>query len=120
MNQLKTVNIAAYRTTIRIGAGKLKQTCWYFTNVLFFKNSIVISSAVKVFLLRLFGAKVGAGVRIKPCVNIKYPWKLQIGDYSWIGEEVWIDNVTDVIIGNNVILSQGALILTGSHDPSKE
>ena len=120
MSQLKTVNIAAYKTTIQVGAGRLKRVCWYFTNVLFFKNPINVSISLKVFLLKLFGARVGAGVVIKQCVNIKYPWKLQIGNYSWIGEEVWIDNLTDVFIGNNVILSQGALILTGSHDPSKE
>ena len=120
MSQMKKVNISAYKITIEVGAGKIKQLCWYFTNILFFKNSFIISSTLKVFLLKLFGAEVGIGVRIKPCVNIKYPWKLQIGKYSWIGEEVWIDNLDDVIIGDNVILSQGALILTGSHDPSKE
>jgi putative colanic acid biosynthesis acetyltransferase WcaF len=70
--------------------------------------------------LKLFGAKLGQGVVIKPSVNIKYPWKLRIGDHSWIGEEVWIDNLSDVIIGNNVTISQGALLLTGSHDHSRE
>ena len=52
--------------------------------------------------------------------NIKFPWKLSIASHSWIGEEVWIDNLSEVIIGNNVTISQGALILTGSHDHSKE
>ena len=120
MSQLKRVNNAAYNTTIKINAGKVKQLCWYFTNVLFFKNSLNLSSALKVFLLKLFGAKVGIGVVIKPGVNIKYPWKLQIGNHSWIGEEVWIDNLSAVVIGDNVTLSQGALILTGSHNHTKE
>lgn len=120
MSQLKRVNNAAYNTTIKINAGKVKQLCWYFTNVLFFKNSLNLSSALKVFLLKLFGAKVGIGVVIKPGINIKYPWKLQIGNHSWIGEEVWIDNLSAVVIGDNVTLSQGALILTGSHDHTKE
>ncbi len=120
MSQLKTVNNAAYKTTIQIGAGKFKQLCWYFMNVFFFKNSINISSGLKVFLLKLFGARIGKGVVIKPCVNIKYPWKLQIGHYSWIGEKVWIDNLSNVTLGNSVTLSQGALILTGSHDHTKE
>ena len=57
---------------------------------------------------------------IKPSVNIKFPWKLQVGDFSWIGEGVWIDNLSDVIIGRNVALSQGCLLLTGSHDYKKE
>jgi len=67
-------------------------------------------------LLRLFGAKVGVGVTIKPSVNVKYPWLLEIGNHVWIGEEVWIDNLTTVKIGNNCCLSQGAMLLTGSHN----
>ncbi len=120
MSQLKKINNAAYKTTIKVGAGKLKQVCWYFTNILFLKNPLSISSGLKVFLLKLFGAKMGSGVVIKPAVNIKYPWKLQAGDNCWIGEEVWIDNLSDVILGANVTISQGALLLTGSHDHTKE
>lgn len=116
---MKQVNNALYKSTIDIGAGRLKQICWYFTNILFFKNSFIFSSGIKVSLLKLFGAVVGNGVVIKPRVNIKYPWKLIIGNHTWIGEQVWIDNLSMVTIGNNVTISQGALILTGSHDHSK-
>lgn len=120
MSQLKKVNNAAYKTTISIGAGKFKQLCWYFTNILFFKNTLNISSGLKVFLLKLYGANIGKGVVIKPAVNIKYPWKLQVGNNSWIGEQVWVDNLSDVLVGESVTLSQAAMILTGSHDHTKE
>ncbi len=120
MIPLKKVNNAAYKTSIDIGAGKLKQIVWYCINVLFFKNSINISSGLKIFLLKLFGASIGEGVVVKPAVNIKYPWKLTIGNHSWIGEKVWIDNLSAVVIGNSVTISQGALLLTGSHDHTKE
>jgi putative colanic acid biosynthesis acetyltransferase WcaF len=116
----KRVNNAAYRTGIDIGASRLKQVAWYFTNILFFMNPFNPISSLKVFLLKRFGARLGAGVVVKPSVNIKYPWKLQVGNHSWIGEDVWIDNLSDVIIGNNVTLSQGCLLLTGSHDPARE
>ncbi len=116
----KKVNNALYATTIVVGASRPKQLLWYLVNIIFFKNSLNIFSGFKVFLLRSFGAKLGNGVVIKPRVNIKYPWKLTIGDHCWIGEEVWIDNLSDVIIGASVTLSQGALILTGSHDHTKE
>jgi putative colanic acid biosynthesis acetyltransferase WcaF len=118
--ELKTVNNASYKTSIKIDAPKLKQVAWYFVNIVFFKNALNISSGSKVFLLKIFGAQIGQGVVIKPAVNIKYPWKLNIGNNSWIGEEVWIDNLSNVIIGSNVTLSQGALLLTGSHDHTKE
>lgn len=71
-------------------------------------------------ILRSFGAKIGKGVVIKPMVNIKYPWKLKIGDYAWIGENVWIDNLGDVSIGPHACISQGALLLSGNHDFSKK
>ena len=67
-----------------------------------------------------FGASIGRGVVIKPNVNIKYPWRLSIGDYSWIGENVWIDNLANVHIGNNCCISQGAMLLCGNHDYKKE
>jgi len=119
MNPNKTVSNASYKTTIDIGASRFKQVIWYFINVFFFKNSLVVVSSLKTSLLKAFGAKLGKGVLIKPSVNIKYPWKLQLGDHVWIGEEVWIDNLSDVIVGNNVTISQGALLLTGSHDHTK-
>ncbi len=102
-----------------IGASKLKQLAWYIVNILFFINPLNPLSGLKVRLLRLFGARIGKGVVIKPAVNIKYPWKLDIGDFTWIGEKVWIDNLGAVRIGKNACLSQGALLLTGNHDYTK-
>lgn len=116
---MREVDNSLYRTTINVGAGKVKQVLWYFINIFFIKNSLIVFSGFKIFLLRLFGASIGKGVVIKPGVNIKYPWKLSIGNNSWVGESVWIDNLSDVFIGKNVTLSQGALLLTGTHDHTK-
>lgn len=96
-----------------------KRVMWYFTNACIFNTFLPFPSALKVNLLRLFGAKVGKGIVIKPAVNIKYPWFLEIGDHSWIGENVWIDSLARVTLGKNVVLSQGAYLLTGSHDYKK-
>jgi putative colanic acid biosynthesis acetyltransferase WcaF len=103
-----------------IQASKLKQITWYITNALFFVCPLNPSSGLKKILLRLFGAKIGKAVVCKPGINIKYPWKLEIGDHSWIGEKVWIDNLAHVTIGKNVCLSQGAMLLTGNHDYTSE
>ncbi len=92
---------------------------WYFVNILFFINPLNPISSIKVALLKLFGAKIGKGVYLKPAINIKYPWLLEIGDYSWVGEGAWIDNLVPVKIGANVCLSQDSLLLTGSHDYKK-
>lgn len=101
------------------GAGKLKRVLWHIVNAVFF-NSFFHFYSLKVILLRMFGAELGQNVVIKPHVNIKYPWNLIVGSNVWIGEEVWIDNLEMVQIGNNVCLSQGALLLCGNHDYKKE
>ena len=100
------------------GAGAVKRLLWYFTNAIWLNSAFPVSW-LKIFFLRLFGAKIGDGVLIKPYVNIKYPWKLIVGNNVWIGENVWIDNLANVSIGNNVCLSQGAMLLCGNHNYKK-
>jgi len=112
-------DLSSYKNDWYKPGSKLKLLLWYFTNVLFFQNSLNPSSGLKVVLLKLFGAGIGEGVVIKPGVNIKYPWKLTIGDHCWIGEKVWIDNLGKVKIGNNVCISQGAMLLCGNHNYKK-
>ena len=93
-----------------------KRALWYLCNILFLKGSLLPFSGFKRSLLRLFGARIGKGVVIKPSVNIKYPWKLAVGDHTWIGERVWIDNLGEVKIGKHCCLSQGSMLLCGNHD----
>lgn len=71
-------------------------------------------------LLKLFGARIGEGVIIKPGVQIKYPWRLTIGSFCWIGERTWIDNLAEVRVGDHVCISQGVYLCTGSHDWSSD
>jgi putative colanic acid biosynthesis acetyltransferase WcaF len=100
----------------RPGRNIFIRLAWYFINLIFFRSGWLIFSFPKRILLQLFGASVGKGVVIKPHVNIKYPWKLHIGNYVWIGEEVWIDNLDQVQIGDHVCISQGALLICGNHN----
>lgn len=115
MNKVKT-NLASFDNSwYKPGKSLLTRLLWYVVNLIFFRSFFPIYS-VKSFLLRLFGAKLGTNVIIKPHVSIKYPWKLVIGDNVWIGEEVWIDNLALVTFGNNSCISQGAMILCGNHN----
>lgn len=98
------------------GASKFKIVLWYFVNCLFIRPSFIPFMGPKVILLRLFGARIGKNLVLKPGVLIKSPWNLVVGNNCWIGENVWIDNLDKVSIGNNVCISQGALMLTGNHD----
>ena len=99
--------------------GLFKRGVWFFVNVCVMQSRMNPFNGLRVFFLKIFGAKVGSGVVIKPNVNIKYPWKLEIGNNVWIGEQVWIDNLGEVKIGDNVCLSQGAMLLCGNHNYKK-
>lgn len=93
-----------------------KRTMWYYANILFFRNPFLPFTRFKVFVLRLFGAKIGRQCLIKPGVIIKYPWFLEIGDQVGLGEDVWIENLAMVKLDDNVTVSQGAMLLTGNHN----
>jgi putative colanic acid biosynthesis acetyltransferase WcaF len=95
---------------------KLKYVLWLICSNIIFLTNIPYPNNLKVFILRCFGAKIGKVAIIKPWVKIKFPWLLSIGDHVWLGESCWIDNISSVNIGNNVCISQGALLLTGNHD----
>ncbi|HEY0784697.1 MAG TPA: WcaF family extracellular polysaccharide biosynthesis acetyltransferase [Acidobacteriaceae bacterium] len=92
------------------------QVAWFLLGLPVLRSGILPSSALRVAMLRLFGARIGTGVVIKQRVNIKYPWHLAVGDDTWIGEDCWIDNLTLVSIGSNACLSQGSYVCTGNHD----
>ena len=98
------------------GRGIAVRTLWHYCSVIFFEGGWFPFNNAKVWLLRRFGARIGRGVTIKPNVRIKYPWRLAIGNHCWIGEDVWIDSLVDVEIGDNVCISQQVYLCTGSHD----
>jgi putative colanic acid biosynthesis acetyltransferase WcaF len=117
---MEQTNLSLYNNApFNPGGSALKRLFWFYVNAIFLKSSLLPSSGVKIFWLRLFGAKIGQGVTIKPGVNVKYAWHLTIGNQTWLGENVWIDCLVPVTIGNNVCISQGAVLLTGSHDYKK-
>jgi putative colanic acid biosynthesis acetyltransferase WcaF len=111
------VNLAAFENPeYDPGRGIVLRTLWYYCSLLIFESGWLPVSGLKSRVLRLFGARIGVGLVIKPHVRIKYPWRLTVGDHCWIGQGAWIDNIEDVRIGNHVCVSQLAYFCTGSHD----
>ncbi|MCU6479905.1 acetyltransferase [Arthrobacter sp. A2-55] len=88
---------------------------WAVCELLFVTNAWQVSSKLRIHVLRLFGARVGQGVVFRQRTRVKFPWKLTVGDRSWIGEGVWIHNQDFVTIGNDVVVSQESFLTTGSH-----
>ena len=99
----------------RTGATVAKVYCWYMVNVLCFRSGLIPFSTILVLILRLFGAKIGKDVRIKPGIHVRYPWKLRLGDHSWLAD-CYIENLDLVTIGKHVCISQQAMLMTGNHD----
>ncbi|TWT47802.1 WcaF family extracellular polysaccharide biosynthesis acetyltransferase [Botrimarina hoheduenensis] len=111
------VDLASYTSGgYQPGRGPIVRLLWWFTSLALLESGWFLLTRLKPTVLRCFGAKIGQGVVIKPHVRIKYPWRLTIGDHCWIGQDVWIDNLADVTIGQNVCVSQGTYFCTGSHD----
>ena len=111
------MNLAAYDNSwYHPGRPFWIQAAWFFVGLPLMRCQLIPSSGFRRVLLRMFGAAVGSGVVIKPGVRVKYPWRLRVGDHSWIGEDVWLDNLGDIEIGSNVCISQGAYLCTGNHD----
>jgi putative colanic acid biosynthesis acetyltransferase WcaF len=88
---------------------------WAAAELIFVTNPWQVSSRLRVAVLKLFGAEIGQGVIFRPRTRVKFPWKLRVGDRSWVGEGVWIHNQDHVTVGSDVVLSQEALVTTGSH-----
>jgi putative colanic acid biosynthesis acetyltransferase WcaF len=89
---------------------------WWIVQGTFFRMSPQFLYGFRNFLLRLFGAKIGKKVIIRPTARITYPWKVSIGDYSWIGDDVVLYSLGEIEIGKNVVISQKSYICTASHD----
>lgn len=101
------------------GRSRFVELLWILLGAPVLASRLMLSARVRSALLRLFGAKIGKQMYMKPGVRVKFPWYLTVGDYCWIGEDVWIDNLAPVSIASHVCVSQGAYLCTGNHDWSK-
>lgn len=89
---------------------------WWIVQASLFAWSPQVLYGWRRALLRLFGAKIGDGVMVRPTAKITYPWKLSIGDYAWVGDDVVLYTLDQITIGANAVVSQKSYICTGTHD----
>ncbi|GAB3627439.1 transferase [Pandoraea terrae] len=89
---------------------------WWCVQALLFRTSPRVCNGWRRMLLRLFGARVGKHVIIRPSAHVTYPWKISIGDYAWIGEDVTLYSLGPIDIGAHSVVSQGTYVCAGDHD----
>lgn len=101
---------------LKRGRPLIVEALWHFFGSPLVRSELLPFSQLKCWVLRLFGARIGRGVYIKPGVRVKFPWYLHVGDYTWLGERLWIDNLAQVTIGAHACVSQDVYLCTGNHD----
>lgn len=92
---------------------------WWLVQASLFAWSPQFMYGWRCWLLRFFGAKIGQHIRIRSSVRVTYPWKLSIGDYAWIGDNVELYTLGEIQIGSHSVISQRCYLCTGSHDYSR-
>lgn len=110
-------NLSSYTTPKDFrGKSKITVQLWWLVQAILFGLSPQFAYGWRRFLLRTFGAKIGKNVIIRPSVRTTYPWKVSIGDHSWIGDEVVLYSLGEIEISSNTVISQRSYLCTGTHD----
>lgn len=92
---------------------------WWLVQTLLFAPSPQIMFGWRRGLLRLFGAKIGRNVKLRPSVTVTYPWKVTIGDHSWVGDDSTIYSLGNIHIGAHTVISHKVYLCAAAHDYTK-
>lgn len=109
-------DIDAYKRPVFSTTNKVKRLVWQFIWFLFCAWTPATFHVWRVFILRIFGAKLGKSNFIYPSCKIWAPWLLETEDVVTIGRGVEIYNPGGVYLGHHSILSQDAFLCGATHD----
>ena len=98
------------------GRSALAVQLWWLVQASLFRGSPQFAYGFRRWLLRLFGAQVGQGVVVRPSATITYPWKVSIGDYAWVGDDVVLYSLGEIEIGAHAVVSQSSYLCAADHD----
>jgi putative colanic acid biosynthesis acetyltransferase WcaF len=99
------------------GASRALEAAWILTRSALFERGPIPMDALRLKMLAAFGAKIrGTGQLCRRGVRVTFPWRFEMGDNTWIGEDVWFLNLAPITLGSNVCVSQRAFLCTGNHD----
>lgn len=120
----KPLDLPAMRLDLYSAKGFDRGRSFYFEAMWQVAQALLVRSpwscsSLRTAVLRLFGAKIGRAVTIRAGVRVKFPWRLQVGNHCWIGEDAWFDNLAEIRVGDHCCISQGVYLCTGSHNWQK-
>lgn len=99
-------------------ANRLGRVLWMVVYLLLFRPSPRPLHVWRSWLLRCFGASLGRGCHVYPSARIWAPWNLRMHDFSGLGDGAFCYCIAPVEIGARSVISQGAVLCTGTHDYS--
>lgn len=98
------------------GRGDVYVQFWWICERILFRPSPQFMYSYRAWLLRRFGATIGKGAVIRPTATITYPWKIVLGENVWIGDDVNLYSLGEIVVGSNSVVSQGCYICAADHD----
>lgn len=120
-NQVFNIDLSKYnQSNYDRGKNGIIIILWWIIQGTVFRYSLHNAYKWRAFLLRLFGAKIGRNTKIRSSASFYYPWKITIGDNTWIGDNVTLYSLDKIIIESNCVISQKSYLCTGSHEISSE
>lgn len=105
---------------MEINLGEYSETKPHFLRLVLWrlaeKMQWMLPNGLRIMLLRLFGARIGRRCLICRGAKFYAPWNFECGDFVCVGPRVEVYCKDKVIVGNQVVVSQGAYLCTASHD----
>jgi putative colanic acid biosynthesis acetyltransferase WcaF len=95
---------------------QVRRLAWWIGGGLLFKCSLRPMYSWRRFVLRLYGARLADHVCVQRTARIDFPWNLEMGRYSSIGEYAWVYALGSIRIGAFSTISQRTFLCTGTHD----
>jgi putative colanic acid biosynthesis acetyltransferase WcaF len=98
------------------GKPKIYVFLWFLVQDTIFRFSPLPLYGFRRWLVRLFGGRIGEGVILRPRSRLHYPWRIEIGDYTSIGDDGWLYSIAPIKIGSHTVISQKSFLCTAGHD----
>jgi len=98
---------------------RLSRVLWNVICLAFFKYTPAPLHSWRIWILKIFGAKIGNGVHVYPGVKIWAPWNLELGDECGIANNAILYSQGIIKVGKRSVISQGAHLVAGTHDYTK-
>jgi putative colanic acid biosynthesis acetyltransferase WcaF len=95
---------------------RLARVLWGFVRIVLYRPTPRPMHAWRSFILRCFGAKMGANCHFYPGAKIWAPWNLDCADQVTAADGAEIYNPAPMHFGSHAIVSQGAYLCGATHD----